>query len=251
MQKSTLQTKLLIDADIYAYRSCSAAEEETDWGDDIWSLSTDLKVAKEIFQNELEKCIVALNSSNLLLCFSSGDNFRKSINPTYKSGRKKTRKPIGYVALVDWCKERYDTFSKPGLEADDCLGILATKPENAGSCIVVSDDKDLKTIPGKLYRPTQNERLEITEAAADKWFYTQCLTGDSTDGYPGCPGIGTVKADKLLAHRPAWSVVEQAFIKAGQTKEDALMQARMARILRYTDWDGDKQQPILWSPAAA
>ena len=249
MQKNTL--KILIDADIYAYRSCSAAEEETDWGNDIWSLSTDLKIAKDIFAHEIDKCIETLGSSDVLLCFTSGTNFRKTINHTYKSGRKKTRKPVGYVALIDWCKEQYDTFSKPGLEADDCLGILATNPDNVGKCIIVSDDKDLKTIPGKLYRPTQDERLEVSEKDADKWFYTQCLTGDSTDGYPGCPGIGTVKADKLLAGRPAWSVVEQAFIKAGKTKDDALMQARMARILRHTDWDGDKQQPILWSPAAA
>jgi len=249
MQKNT-SMKLLIDADIYAYRSCSAAEEETDWGDDIWSLSTDLKVAKTIFQREIEKFRDTLNISDVLLCFTSGDNFRKTINSTYKSARKKTRKPVGYVALIDWCKNNYKSFSKLGLEADDCLGILATKPENIGNCIIVSDDKDLKTIPGKLYRPTQDERLDVTEKDADKWFYTQCLTGDTTDGYPGCPGIGAVKADKLLAGRPAWSVVEQAFIKAGKTKDDALMQARMARILRHSDWNAEKQQPILWEPAA-
>ena len=36
----------LIDADLYLYRAAAAAEEETDWGDDVWSLSTDLKEAK-------------------------------------------------------------------------------------------------------------------------------------------------------------------------------------------------------------
>ena len=47
--------KLLIDADIYAYRSVLATEEEIDWGDDVWSLTTDMKAAKRIFREELKK----------------------------------------------------------------------------------------------------------------------------------------------------------------------------------------------------
>jgi DNA polymerase-1 len=127
---------------------------------------------------------------------------------------------------------------------------MATTPENVGKAIIVSDDKDLKTIPGKLYRPTADERLDITEAEADKHFYMQTLTGDSTDGYPGCPTIGQKRAEGLLGQRPAWSVVEQAFIKQGLTKADALLQARMARILRWSDWDTKKNEVKLWEPAA-
>ncbi|MDB2513545.1 hypothetical protein N9Y31_03420 [Alphaproteobacteria bacterium] len=242
--------KLLIDADIYAFRAVAATEEETDWGDDIWSLSTDLKIAKRIVQESFDQFYETLGSEDILLCFSSKDNFRKRINPTYKSGRKKTRKPLGYVALCDWLKHNYPHFSKPGLEADDCLGIMATTPENVGKAIIVSDDKDLKTIPGKLYRPTADERLDISEAEADKHFYMQTLTGDSTDGYPGCPTIGQKRAEGLLGQRPAWSVVEQAFIKQGLTKADALLQARMARILRWSDWDTTRNEPKLWEPAA-
>ena len=78
----------------------------------------------------------------------------------------------------------------------------------------------------------------------------QTLTGDSTDGYPGCPTIGQKRAEGLLGQRPAWSVVEQAFIKQGLTKADALLQARMARILRWSDWDATKNEPKLWEPAA-
>ena len=52
LDKSQSKT-LLIDADLYLYRAAVGAEEEIDWGDDIWSLSTDLKVAKESFENQL------------------------------------------------------------------------------------------------------------------------------------------------------------------------------------------------------
>lgn len=242
--------KLLIDADIYAYRSVSATEEETDWGDDVWSFVSDIGAAKRIFKDEMLKISDAMNSKDILLCFSSQTNFRKDINPNYKSGRKKSRKPIGYASFIAYLKEVMPSITREGLEADDVLGILATQPENIGKCIVVSDDKDLKTIPCKLYRPHAEERLDVTEADADRWFYTQTLTGDSTDGYAGCPTVGAKKAETILGSRPQWNSVERAFIKQGLTRDDALMQARMARILRWSDWNHKDNKPILWEPAA-
>jgi DNA polymerase-1 len=132
------------------------------------------------------------------------------------------------------------------LEADDVLGILATKPENKGKAIIVSDDKDMKSIPAKLYRPMSDERFDITEAEADKAFLMQCLCGDPTDGYSGLKGFGPKSSEKLLGSRPDWSLVENAFIKAGHTKEEALTQARLARILRWSDWDFENKKPILF-----
>ena len=86
------------------------------------------------------------------------------------------------------------------LEADDVLGIIATMPENKGKVTVVSDDKDLKTVgPSRLYRPMTDELLEISEADADRYFLTQVLTGDVTDGYKGIPGIGPKKAEAYSA----------------------------------------------------
>ncbi len=241
-------TKLLIDADIYAFRALAATEEETNWGDDVWTLSADHRAAYAAFSGEMLKIKEELKSDDLLLCFSGSDNFRKQINPTYKGNRKNSRKPLGYAAFVDKLKQEYDWKQHDNLEADDVLGMLATRPDNTGACVVVSEDKDLMTIPCKLYRPHADERLDISEQDADRNFYMQTLTGDPTDGYKGCPTIGAKRAEAILGSRPAWSLVEAAFIKQGLTKEDALMQARMARILRWSDWDEKKREPILWRP---
>ena len=182
-------------------------------------------------------------------CLSDhGNNFRKVVDPTYKSNRKGTRKPVGYVALCDWVEENFRTFRRPTLEADDCMGILATKPENVGQCIIVSDDKDMKTIPGKLYRPTSDERLDISEADADRFFYTQVLVGDPTDGYKGIPGIGPKESRKILGTRPHWGAVQQAYIKAGMTRDDAIQQASLARILHWEDWHDEIGEVKLWQP---
>lgn len=240
---------LLLDADIIMYRAALSAEQEVDWGDDIWSLQTDLKDAKAAFKTQVDVIRERLGVDKYLCCLSDhSSNFRKKVFPDYKSGRKKTRKPVGYVALCSWVEENHDTLRKPSLEADDVMGILATKPDNVGKCIVVSDDKDLKTIPGELYRPTSDERQTLTQEEAEKYFLMQCLTGDSTDSYSGVPGIGPKKAEAILGTRPAWSSVEQAYIKAGLTRDDAITQARLARILRWSDWDQEKGEVKLWTP---
>lgn len=237
---------ILVDADMYLFKSVAATEREIDWGDDIWSLYTDLKLAKELFFDQLDTFKEELNDDDVILCISSKENFRREVDGSYKAARKKTRKPVGYAALLDWAQHTFRCFMKSGLEADDCMGILATKPENVGKSIIVSDDKDMMSIPAKLYRPRSNERLDISDKEADRFFYTQCLIGDPTDGYAGLKGCGPKTAAKILGSRPDWSLVERAYTSAGFTREDALTQARLARILRWEDWDDKANKPILY-----
>ena len=90
MSSDKSQSKtLLIDADLYLYRAAVGAEEEIDWGDDIWSLSTDLKVAKESFENQLTMFREQLETEETILCFSDTQNFRKKLTRnTRATGRK-------------------------------------------------------------------------------------------------------------------------------------------------------------------
>jgi DNA polymerase-1 len=88
----------------------------------------------------------------------------------------------------------------------------------------------------------------INKAQADLWFYTQALTGDVTDGYAGCPSVGPKTAEKLLKQDPSWTTVVNAYAKQKLNKNYALTQARLARILRYEDWDLDSNTIKLWEP---
>lgn len=248
LQTPEENTVLLIDGDLYAYRACAAAEEEIDWGDDIWSLSSDLKEAKKIFQEFINRTCDALETGSFVVCLSDSDNFRKSLDPLYKGGRKKVRKPVGYPAFIKWVEKTYRWHREPLLEADDLLGILGTAPGH--NTIMVSDDKDLRSIPGKLYRPMSGELLNIKQADADMWFYTQTLTGDVTDGYHGCPSVGPKTAEKMLSRSPTWKTVVDAYAKQKLNSHYALTQARLARILRFDDWDVDKGTIKLWEPTS-
>ena len=67
--------------------------------------------------------------------------------PLYKGNRNR-KKPCGYKRVIEALKKEYKVIIKPGLEADDAMGIYATKfPGN----IIASPDKDMRQIPGKLY----------------------------------------------------------------------------------------------------
>ena len=229
----------LLDSDILCFKAATAAEQEYHWQeDDVWTLLMDMDDARDAFQSQLEQITNALGKGEILCCFSDpNSNFRRH-RPAYKGGGKTQTDRL--AALVAWVRENYPSAMRPHIEADDLMSIIQSNPENAGKTIIVSDDKDLLSCPGKLYRPTRGEKLDISEADADRAFFTQVLTGDSADSYPGCPGVGPKTAEKILGSHPSWGAIEQAFLKAGKTKDDALVQARLARILRWSDWDSDK-----------
>lgn len=246
-------TTLLIDGDLLLYRAASACECEMKWDDDVWLLHGNVEEAKDLFKSALDGITNALGSNSITMCLSDRENFRKKLTDTYKSKRKETRKPVVFKPLMDWVIKEFDPIIKPQLEADDVLGILATHPDYKDKVIVVSEDKDLQTLPCNLYR--QGELKKITPEEADYFWMFQTLTGDATDGYSGCPGIGPKKAEVILRSfqwangLSVWNHVVSAFRKEGLTEDDALLQARLARILRYEDWDITKQEVKLWSPS--
>lgn len=239
--------RLLIDADGFLYRSVAAAEYEGDWGDGIFVASTNVNQAIDMFRSQVEAVSRELDSDDHVYVISGDKNFRKTLDPSYKANRT-GRKPLGYLAMVEWLKATYGdrVVANDVLEADDYLGILATKP-GAPESIIVSDDKDMLTIPGQIFR--LGVLSHIDEDEAERYWLKQTLMGDPADGYKGCPGVGPVKADKVLSKSGSrWENVKREFLNAGMTEEYAFLQARLARILRYSDWDSELKQPILWTP---
>ena len=146
--------------------------------------------------------------------------------------------------------DTYPSLVMPTLEADDALGITATSGEYK-NFVLVSPDKDLKQIPCRIY--DLKSEFTQTPEAADRLLYEQCLTGDATDGYSGCPGIGPKRAGIVLdaAKGDYWSAVIDAYKAAGLKEADALRNLRLARILQTGDWDKRTQTPILYEPTSS
>jgi putative phage exonuclease len=251
-----MRLKLLIDADMFAFIACSSATHEAEWESGISSYFADFEEVKANFTSRLASAIdTALEHHHytgeydILLCLSDRDsNFRRSVLPTYKAHRK-GQKPLCYWRLVDWMQQEADVYLRPSLEADDCIGILATMEKNKEKCIIISGDKDMLTLPGYHYDFLRDTYEHISEEEADRNFFMQTLTGDPTDGYSGCPKVGKVTAERILEEDCSWEAVVRAYEKQGLTAEDALQQARVARILRASNYDFKKREVRLWTPS--
>ena len=153
---------------------------------------------------------------------------------------------------MEYCKDTYPFRQLPNLEADDVIGIIATcesgKPDEY---IIVSEDKDLLTIPGLHWDLKHKKIYPISKKEADFNFFSQTLKGDAVDNYKGCPNVGKITAEKLLQDaqkkgEDLWKTVVKRFEKAGLTEEDAILNARMARILRATDYNRAQSTVNLW-----
>ena len=246
-------TTLLIDGDVFVFRCAYVAQEQVDWGNGLISSWVDTFKAQRMLKHALNTLKEKLNADDMIIALSSPISFRKTLAPSYKENRLFREPLLAYKTLREFVKKSYASQELSGLEGDDVLGILATSPEQKDT-IIISLDKDLQQIPGKHYNIDKPDQgiTEVTSRQATLFFYTQILTGDTTDGYSGCPGIGPKSAAKILqevsTHFEAWQRIVQAYEKAGLNEDDALLQARLARILRYGEYSLSKG-PRLWTPS--
>lgn len=244
---------LLIDGDILVYKLGFAVEKNIDWGGGIHTLSADEGEVRTAVDRTISQLKEELDAASVVVALTCHDtsNFRKEFFPDYKAQRT-ARKPLCWLAVRNHLLKVYSARIKPNLEADDVIGILATIPNTGQDRIIVSIDKDFMTIPGKFYNMKKGTMRQISEFQADRMFMQQVLTGDTIDNFKGIPGVGPKTAAKILEFAqtiPAmWSVVVQAYKNHGLTQDDALIQARCARILRFSDYDSVNQKPVLWVP---
>jgi DNA polymerase-1 len=246
---------LLIDADIVTYANARKGQRTYDFetdGDPAVCLD-DIEVVQASAEREITNLMAKFETEDVILCYTDTDgNFRKQVLPTYKAGRPP--KPLHYYPLRDWLSAKYRTYLKPKLEGDDIMGILATHPTLVpGEKIIVSIDKDMRQIPGRLYNPGKDVMVKITPEEGQHFHYTQMLTGDPVDVYKGCPGVGPKRAAEWLkasdiTQATPWQCVVAAYAEKGLTEADALVQARVSKILQHSDYNFRKKEPILWNP---
>jgi DNA polymerase-1 len=245
-----LKQQLLIDADIVAYKAAASCEHAINWEGDLWTYHGYVSEAVSYIEEYLSKVYEALGDGELKLFLTDAGNWRKAILPTYKENRTGTRKPVLLAPVRDWMREHMSAVSVAELEADDLLGIAATKSDQKS--IIVSEDKDLKTVPCTLYNPSKKELVEVSAFEADYNHMTQTLTGDVTDGYTGCPSVGPKRAATILkdckSASEMWDAVVSAYSKQGLSEDVALQQARVARICRASDFDFHTGKVLLWTP---
>lgn len=218
----------LIDGDILCYRCAFAAEktkylatrfEGEMWGPfdshkdmkdylvgqltdyTIWSRKEvePEELAIQATQATLQSILTKLGTDKYELYLSGPVSFRDSVAVTkkYKGNRDGVSKPVHYAAVRNFLVSALSgVVCEGGLEADDTLGIRATRLGD--ECVVVSIDKDLLQIPGQHFNWVSDEHTRVSPRGGALALGCQILSGDATDNIPGLAGIGQRKAAAIL-----------------------------------------------------
>lgn len=122
-----------------------------------------------------------LGASRLHIYLTGAGNYRETIVDDYKANRRDVDKPIHYKAIKEYMIDTLGAILITGEEADDAMGYGATLHGHG----IATLDKDLDGVPGLHYNWKKRSVYYVSPEDADRFFYTQLITGDSTDNIPG------------------------------------------------------------------
>ncbi|MFI3280589.1 MAG: DNA polymerase I [Rikenellaceae bacterium] len=160
-----------------------------------------------------------------------GGSFRREIFPAYKANRSET--PEDIILSVPYVKELVAAMCIPvlevaGYEADDVIGTLSAKGEEAGyKVFMVTPDKDygqLVTDNCVIYKQKDNAVEIIDKTAINAKYGIEepqlvrdilAIWGDASDNIPGVKGIGEKGACKLVQE---WGTVENILANVANIK---------------------------------
>jgi len=243
---------LLFDSDIFAFKAAAANEITTPFG----KYSYEDNAIRDV-DSRIEELMVELDADEAVMCLTHVSNFRYAVLPTYKGNRNRDEKarPELLPRIKQHLTDEYRSYIRPHLEADDIMGILATHAKLImGEKIIVSEDKDMRTVSAPVYNP-RNPELGvqiITPLEAAQMHMWQTIVGDATDGYGGAAGVGkaSVYAEDIntLDLEDLWDGVLEAYASKGLSEEGALIQAQVAKILSSRGYDFPNKIVKLWSP---
>jgi DNA polymerase-1 len=185
---------VLIDADSLLYKVGFLVEKDGEYKPEH-----NEETAKMLIRSLVNNIVAETGADAKEMFLTKGNHFRYFIAKTHPyKGNRTSPKPISYELLF---KELQSMGAKviSGIEADDAVRIRALEL-GLENVILAYIDKDLKIIGGQSFDyGTMTMREYITPLEADRFFWKQMLTGDTTDNIHGIKGVGKVKADKLLA----------------------------------------------------
>jgi len=234
MLKPKSVTKVIIDADIIAYRAASSTEGQHP--DDT------LDKVDTLMNYVVAETVLFPSADNLEVYLTGKGNFRYEVAKTapYKGNRKDVVKPTNLPAARQHLIDEWGAVVSQGEEADDLIGIASCigDPETTVVCTI---DKDMMQLQGWNYNFVKDTWTHITKESGDKFFYTQILTGDAADHIKGIHRVGPVKAGKILDGLTTEQELYEACVKAYDGDiERVLENARLLWLRRY---EGE-----LWTP---
>ena len=226
---------LLIDGDILCFKA-GCPHYDTHFDVETMNLPAAIE-SLEFFIGDIHSRINP--EAQVRIFLTMGKSFRHDLFPAYKKHRKPA--PPIIAPLRQYLLEHKGAEFEEGLEADDLMGLNQT-----GTSVICTIDKDLLQIPGKHYHWDADRLITISPEEGLRNFFAQVLSGDSTDNFKGCPGIGTKLSREIVSEgevKDLWDAVVFTYLTSGLSVNQAILNARLAYILHPGD-----THDYLWEP---
>lgn len=229
-----LHRDILFDADTAIFIA-ALENEDKEFEDALTAVKEYFSFTRDIFQ-----------AKSLTLYITVGKNFRYDLYKDYKANRNRDREPKYLKALRHYCAEHFKNIAfHAGFEADDL--IVEDKKNNPEALLMAVDKDVLNAVPGRHFNYKRREIVEVSKKQALVWPYFQAIVGDSSDNIKGIPKVGPVGASKVvnenMTEPELWNALVQAYLSAGLTEEEALLNMRLVNMHQYKN-----RKLCLWRP---
>jgi len=217
----------------------------------------------------LLKVIADLKPEEIAVCFDEKEpTFRHKEFKQYQAQRPQTANELS--GQFEKARRVINAFgipvySKPGFEADDVIGTLASQSKE--DVVIVTGDRDILQLVNskvKVYMPVsgmsegklmgKDEVVEKMGVVPELIPDYKALVGDPSDNYPGVPGVGPKTAINLLNEFGSVSEVYKNLKKISpklsekleQGKDSAEMSHRLATIVKDVPVKLDEEAASRW-----
>ena len=183
-----------------------------------------------IFNNMLRKLSKTYKPTSIAAVYEcAGPTLREQEYTAYKANR--TEMPPDLADQLPYIRRIIDAMripilEYPGFEADDVIGTITRRAEEAGvEVVIVSSDKDMLQLVSKrvsMLNPMKDDLwydeakvLEFMGVTPAQVADLLALKGDSIDNIPGAPGIGDKGAKDLIEK---FGSLDAALDRAGEVE---------------------------------
>lgn len=225
------------------------------------------------YLRHVTEAAIASSANRVIVCWDMGSKtFRNELYDGYKSNRGAP--PEEMIPQFELAKDATTALSVPnvglvGYEADDCIGTLAHQYSKSYDVMIATGDKDLLQClddsvsvwfaqkgVGNYDKWTKERFVEEVGLEPAQWIDVKALMGDTSDCYPGVPGVGEKTAIKFLQQFASidglYGAVDQLTPAKKKSvlgaKEDVSLGRRLATIRQDAPLDG--QAIFSYAPSA-
>lgn len=223
-----------VDGDVICYRAAFATQgkmpfEAQDVVDQLMGY-----IISETVHFTTDDCF------KVFLTGKGNHRYNIAVTAEYKGNRKDKPKPDNLQPARDYLVENYNTVITSGCEADDMIA-MATVGHPPEETVIVSTDKDMKTVPCWMFNFVKGTYEFSSPWESLVFFYTQILTGDDADNIKGLMGIGPKKAAKILEGATTELELYERCVKAYEGNTARVLEN--GRLLHLQRFKGE-----LWCP---